>query len=206
MVTASCKHNSKFMKELHVYKVTQSVMGVVFREKIEVSLFARTDNTTLITGLFCSSTLEEHPHVHAVKSVRHEGDGHLIASSKEHSVGDSVSLGCYTVAVANIPPTEKVLTHYQEEAIKDHQETVLAALDKEDPEFIRKYFPGACYVVTRSYQPEDNTPWKRYGRRSYSWLVSLENRDAGKGRRIEWGGDTVLYATRKDALKALYGK
>ena len=125
--------------------------------------------------------------------------------------------GEYHVGVYNVPclkeifaifPCEDVEKVYIYEPInpkaKDYQEWFLGKLDGETPESIREYFPDAHYVVTRSSQSSDY-PWKREGRRTYSWVVPLEKRDADKGRRIEWGGDTILYPTRRAALNALYG-
>lgn len=86
----------------------------------------------------------------------------------------------------------------------DGSEEDLYALKGEDPDIIRKVLPNAVYVVTRSYRPEDKRPWKRTGRRTYLWLVALEDRELDKGRRIEWGGSTRLFPTRKAALEYLY--
>lgn len=125
----------------------------------------------------------------------------------EYHVGEYNVPGLKEV-FAIIPTCEDMESVYVYEEInpkaKDYQEWFLGKLDGETPESIREYYPDAHYVVTRSYQSSDY-PWKREGRRTYSWVVPLEKRDIDKGRRIEWGGDTILYPTRRAALNALYG-
>lgn len=59
-------------------------------------------------------------------------------------------------------------------------------------------------VVTRSYKPEQGIPWKQVGRRSYLWCVPAYDADKDAGRRIEWGGDTTMFASKREALKFMY--
>ena len=91
------------------------------------------------------------------------------------------------------------------EPVELSDEEALKLLRKESPEIIRKYYPNAHYIVTRSSKPS-SYPWKRFGRRTYCWVVPLEDRDKDRGRRLEWGGDTVLFKNRKEALNNLYKK
>lgn len=130
----------------------------------------------------------------------------ITAPCGKYHVGKYNTLGLWIKEVFAIFPCEDVESVYIHEPInpKDHQEWFLDKLNGETPESIREYFPDAHYVVTRSYASDDY-PWKREEKRTYSWVVPLEKRDADKGRRIEWGGDTILYPTRRAALNALYG-
>ena len=63
---------------------------------------------------------------------------------------------------------------------------------------------GYWCVVTRSYKPEQGIPWKQVGRRSYLWCVPAYDADKDAGRRIEWGGDTTMFASRREALNSMY--
>lgn len=137
--------------------------------------------------------------------VYEDSFGHYIGTCTKgkYKAGDDIGLSRTALVVL---PYDDVESIYIREEInpKDYQEWFLDKLNGESPILIREYYPEACYLVTRSYQPSDKIPWKRVGRRSYIWLVSLEERDANKGRRIEWGGDTILFANRRAALKHLY--
>lgn len=126
--------------------------------------------------------------------------------SGKYHVGKYNILGFWVKEIFAIFPCEDMesVKLYEEIDPKDHQEWFLGKLDGETPESIREYYPDAHYVVTRSSVSFDY-PWKREGKRTYSWVVPLEKRDVDKGRRIEWGGDTILYPTRRAALNALYG-
>ena len=81
-------------------------------------------------------------------------------------------------------------------------------LEGEKPEFIRQHLPNAVCVVDRSWKPDyvDGKyiyPWRRFGRRSYYWVVPLEDIDKDKGRRIS---TFRLFPDRKSALDCIYSK
>lgn len=126
--------------------------------------------------------------------------------SGKYQVGKYNKLGFWVKEIFAIFPCEDMesIFIYEEINPKNHQEWFLEQLKDETPETIKEYYPNAHYVVTRSYS-SDTYPWKRFGKRSYGWVVPLEARNTDKGRRIEWNGDTTLYSTRKEALNALYG-
>ena len=130
----------------------------------------------------------------------------LFPCGKYH-VGKYNILGLWIKEIFAIFPCEDMesLSIFEEINPKNHQEWFLEQLNGENPDIIREYYPNAHYVVTRSYS-SDTYPWKRFGKRSYAWVVPLEARNTDKGRRIEWNGDTTLYPTRKEALNALYGE
>ena len=78
--------------------------------------------------------------------------------------------------------------------------------EKENQSLVYKRFMrGYWAVVTRSQRPT-HCPWKRIGARSYLWLVPSEEVDDLRGRRIEWGGDTHFFRTRKEGLQFMYGE
>jgi hypothetical protein len=73
-----------------------------------------------------------------------------------------------------------------------------------DEEIKSHLFKGKWAVVTRSFMPPQGTPWKRFGSRTYCWVVPMAEAFEHRGRRIEWGGDTTPFNSRKEALAFLY--
>lgn len=84
----------------------------------------------------------------------------------------------------------------------DGSDYQMMALGDEPTETVRYYMPNAVAIVTRSFKPTD-CPWKQIGRRTFLWLVTLEDRNKDMGRRIP--DMPKLFSSRKEALKWLYG-
>lgn len=78
-------------------------------------------------------------------------------------------------------------------------------------EFFQKYLKsgkkdevsGFWKIQELSYQPDKGTPWKRFGRRTYLWLLPT-GIYPDTGRRIVSSRSIKYYASRKEALEALY--
>jgi hypothetical protein len=86
----------------------------------------------------------------------------------------------------------------------NNSEDVRRVLNISDEEIKSHLFKGKWAVVTRSFMPPQGTPWKRFGSRTYCWVVPMAEAFEHKGRRIEWGGDTTPFNSRKEALAFLY--
>lgn len=78
-------------------------------------------------------------------------------------------------------------------------------LNLTDEEVKHHLFANKWCVVTRSDRPSKGTPWKQFGRRTFCWVVPMTAAYENTGRRIEWGGDTKVFNTRREALTELYG-
>ena len=83
----------------------------------------------------------------------------------------------------------------------------LFVLEGREPDVIRKYLPQAVYLVTRSDMPPKGTkyPWKQVRRKTYLWVVPLEDNEKYKGNRGNVGYGR-LFPTRRKALDFLYGQ
>lgn len=64
---------------------------------------------------------------------------------------------------------------------------------------------GLWCVITRSCPPSGRTPWKRFGKNSFYWLVPALEVDNAKGRRIEWSTPET-FADRREALNWMYSQ
>lgn len=73
-----------------------------------------------------------------------------------------------------------------------------------DDEVQRHLTANKWCIVTRSKAPEEAIPWKRFGYKTFRWVVPMIDAYKNTGRRIEEPNDTIGFNTRKEALAFLY--
>lgn len=70
-------------------------------------------------------------------------------------------------------------------------------------EIYNRLCEGVWVTMTCSYKP-DGVAWRRYTRGTYGIVVRPQDVKNYKGRRIYWSKDIMYFASRKEALNALY--
>ena len=90
--------------------------------------------------------------------------------------------------------------HMDWESCQDDPYEILGITEKE---VIAQLCSGKWAIVTRSCKPTDGTPWKRFGKRSFWWVVPMKDAYADCGRRIEWS-QPPIFDSRKAALEHMY--
>lgn len=101
-----------------------------------------------------------------------------------------------------------ILSYFAE---SKNDEVCQAYLEEHKKEIARRKLKGVWLLKETSCEPKRNAdgkyiyPWRRYGKRTYCWLIPAEKYLDFTSRRIEWYFPEI-YFNRKEALEALFKK
>lgn len=124
------------------------------------------------------------------------------ATSKEE-VEQICKLNIWTVM------SERTILHYFAES-KD-ENICQEYLEEHKKAIARRKLKGVWLLKETSSEPKKDSngkyiyPWRRYGKRTYCWLIPAEKYLDFTSRRIEWYFPEIFF-NRKEALEALFIK